>query len=344
MTKGWGTPERYYAEGTSQKNRQLNWQEQEIGRLVEKRFPNIESRVERAFKESNALIREHLRSETGFKLSIDDKRQSIPVKVVNGIPEVLLRTLDFDPEVMELYLDLSLLKTTVRGLERTAVQYPFLSRWPQMTGNIAPLDELKHSHETIEHLCRELDKIKILEPVWKIDEDVMGAYFFQQRRIELYWIPIGLIAADLDVSPEALTQVVAVHELAHAYTHLGFDIDDYYWETHDFAMTSPYVVEGIAQFFTSAVCRRMENRYSEAPKAYRALLEKQSGPYKAHLGWIDEDEAGGEAVRNALITFRSRNEYRHEDFINRINHHKELIGKRIRSREESKKPHDYFEF
>ena len=341
MSKGWGAPGRYYAEDTSQKDRQLNWQEREIGKLIEKRFPNIESRVERAFKESNALIREHLRTETGFKLSIDEKRQSIPVKVVKGIPEVLLKTLDVDPEIMELYLDLSLFKTTVRGLDRTAVQYPYLSKWPRMEGSLAPLDELKHSHETIKHLCQELDKIKILEPVWKIDEDVMGAYFFRQQRIELYWMPIGLIAADLNVSPEALTQVVAVHELAHAYTHLGFDIDDYYWETHDFAMTSSYVVEGIAQFFTSAVCRRMESRYSEVLEAYKALLEKQSGPYKAHLEWIDEEEAGGEAVRNALITFRSRSEYRLEDFVEKIQHHKDLIGKRVRTREPKKSPLGY---
>jgi hypothetical protein len=333
MTEDWGSPDRYYAEDGPNRTRKLNRAEMEIGRLLEKRFPNLERRVERTFKESNALIREHLRTETGLKLSIDEKRQTVPVRVVAGIPDILLRTLDVEPEVLELYLDLSLLKTTAAGLARTAKKYAFLEKWLPMTGHLAPVSELKNSQLTIEHLCSELEKLKIFDLVWKIEEDVLGAYFFHQHRIELYWMPIGLIAVDLDVTPEALTQVVAIHELAHAYTHLGFDIDDLSWNTNHFAKTSLHVIEGVAQFFTNAVCMRLESRYSDVLEAFKALLGKQSAPYKTYLDWVSQDEAGGEVVRNALIMFRSRGGNSYGDFIDMIQRHKALIGKRMRRKE-----------
>lgn len=341
MTNSWGNSDRYFAKDGPSKARQLSTPELEIGKLLEKRFPNLKNRVERAFKESNTLIREHLRAETGFKLSIDDKRQSVQVRVVAGIPTTLLNTLKVKTEVMELYLDLSLLKNTANGLARTIGKYNFLKDWPPMMGHLSPVEELKRSQQTIEYLCGELEGIDIFDYVWNIDEDVLGAYYFHQRRIELFWMPIGLIAANLDVSPEALTQVVAIHELAHAYTHLGFDIDDQAWETLAFAMTDSNVIEGIAQFFTNAVCRRMENRYSEALQAYEALLDKQTGPYKAHLDWVDPKEASGEAVRNALIMFRSHGENSHEIFVDMIDRHKALIGKRVRTQDPKEFTFDY---
>ena len=36
---------------------------------------------------------------------------------------------------------------------------------------------------------------------------------------------IGLISGILGVSVEALTIVTLIHELSHAYSHLGYDID-----------------------------------------------------------------------------------------------------------------------
>lgn len=64
--------------------------------------------------------------------------------------------------------------------------------------------------------------------------------------IEVYWAVIGLVAALLDVRIEDLTTVVLTHELAHAYTHLGYDIDGANWPGQCFAKTESVLKEGLA--------------------------------------------------------------------------------------------------
>src|SRR5690606_22172982 len=105
------------------------------------------------------------------------------------------------------------------------------------------------------------------------------------------------------------------HELAHAYSHLGRDIDNERWDTELFASTDPHIVEGLAQFYTQAVCTLLEPRFPAARMAYEALLAKQRGTYKEHLKWVDNDERGGEIVRVAMIECRSRGMKHAKDFL-----------------------------
>lgn len=148
--------------------------------------------------------------------------------------------------------------------------------------------------------------MKAVEQIIGIDEDVLGAYFFRIPEIRLYWVVIGITSRALGVSAEALTIVVLAHELAHAYTHLGRDIDNERWKTEQFASSDLYIVEGLAQFYTQVVCRRLEQRMPAALEAYHALLEKQSVPYRSHLDWVGDDERGGEIVRISMIECRSK--------------------------------------
>lgn len=329
----WGSPDRYCAQGETNVRRHISPTERDIGRRLEERFPNLRERVERAFRESNTQLREALRTETGLRLSNDKMRQNVPVRVVDGIPAPLLAKFPDDTELIDLYLDLAIFKGAEGGLDRLLDRYWFLKNWSPVMANIAQKEEIEHSLSTLTKIVTELEKLNPFKAVWQIEEDVLGAYFFYQGRIELYWIPIGLMAADLNVTPEALTQVVAAHELAHAYAHLGFDIDNQTWDTQNFAASSLDVVEGTAQFFTEAVCRRLMNRWPDTYEAYSALLKKQTGPYKAHLDWIPVDEAGGEAVRHALIAFRAHGDPKcgapnNVDFKGMVTQYKELLGRR----------------
>lgn len=107
--------------------------------------------------------------------------------------------------------------------------------------------------------------------------------------------------------------MVATHELAHAYSHLGRDIDGSRWETEAFARAELNIAEGIAQFYTEMICRKLRERFPAAENAYRALLEYQSGPYRIHEGWADSElnpqnrtgvDRAGEVVRSCMIESR----------------------------------------
>lgn len=326
--KEWGAHGRYCAQEFLADRRVFSQKEKDIGNRLNKRFPDLKKRVEKSVKEANTQLREALRSETGLKLSNEKTRQNVPVRVADGIPECLMDVLKVDDDLLDLYLDLAIFKSAAKGIELLLPKYVYLEKWEPLAPSIASKDEFDNSRKSLVKLITGLESLNPFKEIWEINQDVLGTYFFRQGRIEIYWIPIGLIAADLDISPESLTQVVVAHELAHAYTHLGFDIDEQTWNTEHFAKTTLDVVEGVAQFFTEAVCRRLRYRWPDAIEAYDALLTKQTGPYKAHLDWNRGDDAVGEAVRNAMIQFRSSSIDKDQNFTDMISHYKELLGPR----------------
>ena len=152
-----------------------------------------------------------------------------------------------------------------------------------------------------------------------------AAYFFKVPEIRLYWMVIGIVAAALGVPREALTVVVLAHELAHAYTHLGRDIDSDRWDINAFAAADLAIVEGLAQFYTAVVCKRLESRLPTALPAYENLLNLQTGPYTAHQHWLEKNESGGEIVRVAMIECRSRKITKDADFLAAVNHHRTTV-------------------
>ena len=126
--------------------------------------------------------------------------------------------------------------------------------------------------------------------------DVFGCYFLRDSRIELYYVPLLVFATLRQVDAGALYAVVLAHELAHAYTHVGRDIDGRYWQS--FGTADPYVAEGLAQYYTE----RFATHFPELEPAYRALLAAQTGPYLAHTAW--HPHYAHETVRRSLIETR----------------------------------------
>jgi hypothetical protein len=150
-----------------------------------------------------------------------------------------------------------------------------------------------------------VDNLELERKLAAIDEDYLGAYFFNLGEIRIYWEAIAILGSHLGVSAELLGFVVMAHELAHAFTHLGSDIDDNRWGNKDFEDTDIRIVEGLAQFYTEIVCAKVASRFPEAIPTYHALLKRQSTIYRVHLGWKNGDEKPGEKVRAAMIKCRS---------------------------------------
>ena len=178
-----------------------------------------------------------------------------------------------------------------------------------------PPEDLFYTCQWLEHALEDLKNLDIEQRLRGIDEDILGAYFFNRQRIEIYWASIGIFAARLGVSVEGLTVVTLAHELAHAYTHLGKDIDGVVWETQRFAESNVSLVEGMAQFYTRAICRKLAGRFPAALQAFDALLNLQSDTYNHFSEWVKEHPHQGEVVRFSMIQCRSMGERDYEKFL-----------------------------
>lgn len=136
------------------------------------------------------------------------------------------------------------------------------------------------------------------------DRDVLGAYYPHERQALLYVGPIALASRVLGISVGSLTIVVLAHELAHAYTHIGVDIDGYEWDTAGFVSSPVDLLEGLAQYYTAMVLPKLSYReeFLHAVDAYERLLCFQPEPYKVHLKWLSNFSS--EEVRAALLKVR----------------------------------------
>src|SRR5688572_6399269 len=56
--------------------------------------PDAEERTGRAVKQFNNVVREHIRNETGLRLSDEKGKGSVPVSVVDGFPIALAQLID----------------------------------------------------------------------------------------------------------------------------------------------------------------------------------------------------------------------------------------------------------
>jgi hypothetical protein len=294
-------------------------------KALEDASPGTRGVVERTYKQWNAILRDYLRTETGLRLTVGDDAQAVPVRVVDGLPRPLA-------DVMRQFEGLEWLLLNRPAIEGVATGTVIMARhlgsaralWGDAV-NRASEEDIRRVRDTARGWLQKLDESKAVEQLVGIQEDVLGAYFFGIPEIRLYWVVIGIGARALGVPVEALTIVVFAHELAHAYTHLCRDIDSDRWDTEQFARTDLSIVEGLAQFYALVVCRRLAQRMPQAGETYDALLDKQRGPYLAHLQWLGDDQRAGEIVRASMIECRLRGITASAEFDDAIKRHRAAL-------------------
>lgn len=328
MTDGidpWGHPRRHYAEQVFDQDG-IYFSER-WAHTVESVAPGSRETVTRAVSTWNQRIRNRLSAELAFQL----KGRQVPIKVVDGLPAPLSQVLEPADSLAEIVLNQPLLRGVVTG---TRFMESARDGVRGQTGKIvgpASLAEIKRVRETAEAWLRLVREHDLSEALGGINEDVLGAYYFHRHEVGIFWMAIGLFSALYEISVDALTIVVLAHELAHAYTHLGYDIDDFDWPTNEFASTDIAVVEGLAQYYAEVVCKNLASQMPEAIGAFRVLLEHQHEVYRTHRRWVDEnDRNSGEIIRMSLVECRrSEKMMGRSDFAEAVNKHRsEIAGRR----------------
>jgi hypothetical protein len=274
---------------------------------------DAEDRVMRSYKQWNQIVREHIRNETALRLSDGIGRNSISVEVVAGFPLSLARLIDEfgDPVLWRIIVGQRKITGVVEGLRFLLSNWPAIENWcdlPQLARDALP--HLARTLEVAEMLQQLARAEEVRKQIQNIHTDILGMYLFKPdmpSRVHLYWMPIAMFAAMLDLRIEDLTVVVLTHELTHGYTHIGRDIDGTQWSDLGFAKRDLEVVEGLAQFYTEVVSNRLTSRSPGPLQAYLELLNLQGGPYLAHRQWMnDSPQQTGETVRFAMVSARSQ--------------------------------------
>ena len=204
-----------------------------------------------------------------------------------------------------------------------------LSRLPEPEKwTSASASELRSVENWATDLLQVLDKYDPLKKVLSVSEDFLGIYEYDARdlfaedqavnraTIRLYWGVIGLVSEWLGCSVEDLATVVLTHELAHAYTQLGADIEGRRWAAPTFAKAETALKEGLAQYYTDRVLHRLKPRCGGALDVFEALLPRQHEAYRTHQPWVANSSP--EAVRRAMLEVRRWNEGKLADFNRRL--------------------------
>lgn len=290
-----------------------------IGGVLRRLDPALEARVEKAKHQWGQTVRDVLRGETGLRhLGLNDDARAVQVQIKPGFPESLKQVLrrDPDPRLWELRLHRDLLQTTSQGLRLLADRHQEMVPPPVAASRRVQVPEdFTKIKSVIDRLLEALEHDQVPVVLGELRDDVLGCYFSNAPRVELYWTAVALLAGAYRVSVEGLTVVALAHELAHAYTHVGRDLDGEVWDSKVFATTEREIKEGLAQYYTAAVTAHLRAKLPEADHAYRTMLERQSGPYRVHLDWRERRIDSGEAVRQAMRMARRKQITGYEDFL-----------------------------
>ena len=230
INNSWGYFERYYAVSAAEAAQASDFSANKASsrwvEALEQSSPGIRNSVEVAAKQWNTALRDLLRAETGLKISIAGDTRTVSVRVFDGMPPPFAQAIsDFD-ELEWLLLHRPAVEAVAFGAHFMELhEAKVRSAWGDAAGPSDSID-IRKVRETACAWLKRLDQMHALERIFDIREDVLGAYYFRIPEIRLYWVVIGIVARVLAVSVEALTVVVLAHELAHAYTHLGLDIDN----------------------------------------------------------------------------------------------------------------------
>jgi hypothetical protein len=299
--------------------------EEELGRLLRQYDPKCEERIKRTVTQWSNSVRAHLRSETALYLRSEETSSSVPIRVVPGIPDSFGRVLDElrDVRILELLMNLGRIRDAAGALKVVDRNYEAVEQL--LKDRCARPEEVSHTASTVESLADMLSALALLKEIRSIDEDILGTYYFRVPVIEIYWMAIAICAGLFGVSLEGLTVVVLTHELAHAYTHKGFDIDGVDWDTKAFGNASIFIVEGLAQFYTDEICRKLASRSAAPAEAFHKMLEEQPPPYTEYVEWTKGLQKGGEVVRMAMIDTRRRGIDDYGEFREQLESAKERI-------------------
>src|SRR5262249_14407626 len=121
-----------------------------------------------------------------------------------------------------------------RSAQQLLAHWPEFEDWPALPAIAKDgASTLSQALQISESLSSLTAADEIFSTISEIETDIFGTYF-AGLRIEIYWMGIALFAGAFGLRVQDLAAVTLIHELAHAYTHLGLDISGESWKADGF--------------------------------------------------------------------------------------------------------------
>jgi hypothetical protein len=300
----------------------------------------VENKVRTTVDTWNQRIRDQLRKATGLRLSHGDQVQHVPIRVIPYLPRTFIDIVrNWDENFLQwVFTNLADLETTRQTLRDFYNTYPMIEQAlaPDVEPAAVPTD-INLVADLVDQIieARKIDWPGVIrhpeEPSgasrgrsieWDGSEP-FGTYNPRHPSIEIHWVAIGMfvtLSDEFNNSVEDLTAKVLAHELAHAYTHVGFDIDGIRWDTDAFVHTDIFILEGLAQIYSEAVCLAVRKRNPGPLSAMNDLLIYQAPWYSEHRNWAPTHSHRSEIIRHALIDTRTKGEIEYESFLSQLDH------------------------
>lgn len=280
---------------------------------------SVKHRVLQTRNQARAVLRDAIRSECRLSMRNDSEEggvaAQVPIELEEGYP-IELGEILLPADLLQIQLLIKHRKSLIEAARGTSGLLELRGELEVLSGDPAWIGaspkSISATREWALDLLKRLEASDPVVHVLGVSEDVLGAYHYQvgvrddfalnPARIVLYWCVIGLVAEWLDCTVEDLTVVVLAHELSHAYTQLGADIDGRRWPSSHFSRAELPLKEGLAQFYTARALARVQGRFPKALEAFRALLAYQPAPYHAHEYW--QAQFSPEVIRQAMLEVR----------------------------------------
>lgn len=297
-----------------------------LSTLLEDISPDVERRVRDVLRTKRQPLAQAIRAECRLALTAgdsgDDTRATtlVPGQVAPAYP-ARLGDIEF-PDNFELGLLLVSNRTAIEkarsGVERLLTLRKEMTAKPRWQKQVMASDAELHATfmwaDTLLKILADRDPISSL---LQYEDDILGVYQYNNTAtmamfddasatntasIVLHWGVIGLVAKWMDCGVEDLAAVVLTHELAHAYTQLGADMNKQRWSASLFSQTDIAIKEGLAQYYTDRALVRLGRPYAAAYDIFQRLQQFQTPPYRAHLPWLEKYSP--EAMRRAILEAR----------------------------------------
>ncbi|WP_018615730.1 hypothetical protein [Segetibacter koreensis] len=267
-------------------------------------------------------IREFLREETGLKMHQKvigtkiQKDSNISFHFVTDREETFLKLID------QHYLNLDFDEYT--AFNKLRLQMQSSSRFFKKEGEgsaflLDILEEKPHAsfHELENYLddyFKQYDLNKLIQTLFKNagrTADIWGTYTYASSRVEVYYVPLILFCQINNLPLEHSILSTLVHEMAHAYHHLGKDKDNSQWSAMN--VTDKHIVEGMAEYFTWLFIEAYKDNHPGMEKTYSCMFNCLADEYTCFKKWTPTYSK--EAIKSALLSTRRKGVKDYNEFL-----------------------------